>query len=124
MERAWRVAKEISNLIIYCRSVTFNAEQVRQGNYIYNEMSSFPETKAEKLMCQQESKLFLRYHKVIKFQFIVGTYAVVIVRKLINVLIFYINDIMRCTFVVKRLCYLPLQYRFACLDLPTRTAYE
>lgn len=64
MERAWRVAKEMSNLIIYCRSVTFNAEKVKQGNPVYNEMSSFPETKAEKLMCQQESKLFLRYHKV------------------------------------------------------------
>lgn len=64
MERAWRVAKEMSNLIIYCRSVTFNAERVKKGNHIYNEMSSFPETKAEKLMCQQESKLFLRYHKV------------------------------------------------------------
>ena len=69
MERAWRVAKEMSNLIIYCRSVTFSVEQVRQGNCIYNEMSSFPETKAEKLMCQQESKLFLRYHKVIKLKF-------------------------------------------------------
>ncbi|XP_065217212.1 1-phosphatidylinositol 4,5-bisphosphate phosphodiesterase gamma-1 [Planococcus citri] len=63
MERAWRVAKEMSNLIIYCRSVTFNVERIKQANYIYNEMSSFPETKAEKLMCQQESKLFLRYHK-------------------------------------------------------------
>lgn len=64
MERAWRIAKEMSNLIVYCRAVTFNAEKVKQGNFTYNEMSSFPETKAEKLMCQQESKLFLRYHKV------------------------------------------------------------
>ncbi|KAK7574309.1 hypothetical protein V9T40_011500 [Parthenolecanium corni] len=63
MERAWRIAKEMSNLIVYCRAVTFNAEKVKQGNFTYNEMSSFPETKAEKLMCQQESKLFLRYHK-------------------------------------------------------------
>jgi hypothetical protein len=64
MERAWRIAKEMSDLIIYCRSVTFNTDHVKQGHRMYNEMSSFPETKAEKLMCQQENKLFLSYHKV------------------------------------------------------------
>ncbi|KAG8331176.1 hypothetical protein J6590_046501 [Homalodisca vitripennis] len=66
MERTWRIAKEMSNLIIYCRSVAFNMERIRQKGFIYNEMSSFPETKAEKVICQQESKFFLKYHQ---FQF-------------------------------------------------------
>nr|CAD7442459.1 unnamed protein product [Timema bartmani] len=64
MERAWRIAKEMSNLIIYCRSVAFNADKIRQQGYIFYEMSSFPETKAEKLICQQENKFFLKYHQV------------------------------------------------------------
>nr|XP_034180308.1 1-phosphatidylinositol 4,5-bisphosphate phosphodiesterase gamma-1 isoform X2 [Osmia lignaria] len=64
MERAWRIAKEMSNLIVYCRSVAFNLERVRTKGFIFNEMSSFPETKAEKLMCQQENKFFIKYHQV------------------------------------------------------------
>lgn len=53
MERAFRIAKEMSNLIIYCRSINFNLEKAKQS-IIFYEMSSFAETKAEKLMCQQE----------------------------------------------------------------------
>jgi phosphatidylinositol phospholipase C gamma-1 len=64
MERAWRIAKEMSNLIVYFRSVAFNLERLRLKGFIYNEMSSFPEIKAEKLICQQENKFFLRYHQV------------------------------------------------------------
>lgn len=64
MERAWRIAKEMSNLIVYFRSVAFNIDRLRTKGFIYNEMSSFPETKAEKLMCLQETKFFLRYHQV------------------------------------------------------------
>ncbi|XP_039287689.1 1-phosphatidylinositol 4,5-bisphosphate phosphodiesterase gamma-1-like [Nilaparvata lugens] len=63
MEKTWRVAKEISSLIIYCRSVAFNMERIKKKGFIYNEMSSFPETKAEKIMCQQESKFFYKYHQ-------------------------------------------------------------
>ncbi|XP_045463914.1 1-phosphatidylinositol 4,5-bisphosphate phosphodiesterase gamma-1 [Harmonia axyridis] len=63
MERACRIAKEMSNLIIYCRSVAFNLERARSNPFIYNEMSSFPENKAEKLICQQERLFFLRYHQ-------------------------------------------------------------
>lgn len=63
MERAWRIAKEMSNLIVYCRSVAFNMERARLG-FIFYEMSSFPETKAEKLICQQENRFFLKYHQV------------------------------------------------------------
>ncbi|XP_018333855.1 1-phosphatidylinositol 4,5-bisphosphate phosphodiesterase gamma-1 [Agrilus planipennis] len=63
MEKAFRIAKEMSNLIIYCRSVTFNLDRVKQ-NFIFYEMSSFPENKAEKLICQQENKFFLKYHQI------------------------------------------------------------
>jgi phosphatidylinositol phospholipase C gamma-1 len=63
MERTFRIAKEMSNLIIYCRSITFNMERARQQGFIFYEMSSFPETKGEKLMCQQEKKFFVKYHQ-------------------------------------------------------------
>jgi phosphatidylinositol phospholipase C, gamma-1 len=58
LERHSRVAKEISDLIIYCRSVPF-----KNAAWQFYEMSSFPETKAEKLFLQQDSKLFLHYHR-------------------------------------------------------------
>ncbi|XP_063235452.1 1-phosphatidylinositol 4,5-bisphosphate phosphodiesterase gamma-1 [Bacillus rossius redtenbacheri] len=64
MERAWRIAKEMSNLIVYCRSVAFNAEKIKRSGHSFNEMSSFPETKAEKIICQQENKFFLKYHQI------------------------------------------------------------
>lgn len=64
MERTWRIAKEMSDLIVYCRSVAFNQERLKNKGFIYNEMSSFPETKAERLMCQQENSFFLKYHTV------------------------------------------------------------
>ncbi|CAH1179228.1 unnamed protein product [Phaedon cochleariae] len=62
-EREFKIAKEISNLIIYCQSTTFNLEKAKQ-ELVFYEMSSFPENKAEKLICQQERKFFLRYHQV------------------------------------------------------------
>lgn len=58
MERNSRVAKEMSDMIIYCRSVPF-----KNTNWVFYEMSSFPETKAEKYFLQQETKLFVRYHR-------------------------------------------------------------
>jgi hypothetical protein len=64
LERQWRIATEMSNLIVYCRSVAFNTEKIRKNAFVFYEMSSFPETKAEKLICQQENKLFLKYHRV------------------------------------------------------------
>lgn len=63
MEREFRIAQDMSNLIIYCRSITFNLERAKQG-FVFYEMSSFPENKADKLMCQLESKFFLKYHQV------------------------------------------------------------
>lgn len=57
-ERNARVAKEMSDLIIYFRSVPF-----KDKGWIYYEMSSFPETKAEKYFIQQYSQLCLKYHR-------------------------------------------------------------
>lgn len=63
IELTWRIAKELSDIIVYCRAVTFNQERIlRDGRNPY-EMSSFPEQKAEKLMLQ-EQKFFLWYHQV------------------------------------------------------------
>lgn len=58
MERNSRVAKEMSDMIIYCRSVPF-----KNTGWVFYEMSSFPETKAEKYFLQQETKMFVRYHR-------------------------------------------------------------
>jgi phosphatidylinositol phospholipase C, gamma-1 len=63
MERTWRIAKDMSDLIIYCRSVAFNLERAKTKNPIFYEMSSFVETKAEKLICQLENPFFLKYHR-------------------------------------------------------------
>uniref|UniRef100_A0A8D8YHH8 Phosphoinositide phospholipase C n=1 Tax=Cacopsylla melanoneura TaxID=428564 RepID=A0A8D8YHH8_9HEMI len=63
MERAFRVAKEMSVLIVYCRSVAFNLDKAKK-RFVYNEMSSFPETKGEKIMCVQETPFFLKYHQI------------------------------------------------------------
>ncbi|CAB0038593.1 unnamed protein product [Trichogramma brassicae] len=63
IERAWKIAKEMSNLIVYFRSVTLNLEKLRSKGFVYYEMSSFPESKAEKLF-QQERRFFLKYHQV------------------------------------------------------------
>jgi len=64
MERQLKIAKEISDLIIYCRSVAFCIETLRERGFLHNEMCSFPENKAEKLMCHQENKFFFYYHQV------------------------------------------------------------
>jgi len=52
MEQNSKVAKEMSDLIIYCRSVPF-----KNAGWLFYEMSSFPETKAEKYFLQQEMKV-------------------------------------------------------------------
>lgn len=57
-EKNLRVAKEMSDLIIYFRSVPYK----KQG-WLFYEMFSFPEVKAEKYFLQQETKLFLKYHQ-------------------------------------------------------------
>ncbi|XP_013179186.1 PREDICTED: 1-phosphatidylinositol 4,5-bisphosphate phosphodiesterase gamma-1 isoform X2 [Papilio xuthus] len=66
MERTWRIAKEMSDLIIYCRSVAFNVDKMKTNVFVFTEMSSFPETKAERFMCQQEASqaYFIKYHMI------------------------------------------------------------
>lgn len=57
-ERNARVAKEMSDLIIYFRSVPF-----KDKGWVFYEMSSFPETKADKYFVQQYSQTCLKYHR-------------------------------------------------------------
>lgn len=57
-ERNARVAKEMSDLIIYFRSVPF-----KDKGWVFYEMSSFPETKADKHFLQQYSQSCLKYHR-------------------------------------------------------------
>lgn len=64
MEKAFQIAKEISNLIIYCRSIKFDIDIAKHQEFVFYEMSSFPENKAEKLICQQERKFFIKYHQI------------------------------------------------------------
>ena len=48
-ERAMKIARELSDIVIYCRSVMFNLEKSsKREPGLYCEMSSFPETKAER----------------------------------------------------------------------------
>lgn len=85
-ERAMRIARELSNLVVYCRSVVFNLERylallplpysntdelsifryTRRDERNHTEMSSFPETKGEKLMLTspENAHMFLWYHIV------------------------------------------------------------
>ena len=65
-ERSLRIALELSNLVIYCKSVMFSAQEKMVGTGHPTEMSSFPETKAEKLMCgpNGDAEWFLNYHRL------------------------------------------------------------
>lgn len=40
-------------------------ERIKKNGYIFSEMSSFAENKAEKLICKEETKFFLKYHQVV-----------------------------------------------------------
>jgi phosphatidylinositol phospholipase C gamma-1 len=64
MERIKRIAKELSNLIIYCRSVGFMPDRITEIGRNHTEMSSFPETKIEKWISSQNVRFFLWYHEV------------------------------------------------------------
>ncbi|CAH0547497.1 unnamed protein product [Brassicogethes aeneus] len=63
LETKNKIAKEMSNLIIYCRSIAFDLERANEQGFIHYEMSSFVDTKAEKLICHMEKKFFLKYHQ-------------------------------------------------------------
>ncbi|XP_048507908.1 1-phosphatidylinositol 4,5-bisphosphate phosphodiesterase gamma-1-like isoform X2 [Athalia rosae] len=66
MEATWRIAKELSDFIVYCRTVNFDIDRIRKRGFDFREMSSFDDTRAKKLMSHQETKFFLEYHQ---FQF-------------------------------------------------------
>lgn len=59
LERTMRIAKELSNLIVYCRSVPFAKDKI--GNF--TEMSSFAEHKAEKWISPTECGFIMKYHE-------------------------------------------------------------
>lgn len=59
LERTMRIAKELSNLIVYCRSVPFAKDRI--GNF--TEMSSFAEHKAEKWIAPSECGFIMKYHE-------------------------------------------------------------
>ena len=63
IESTWRIAKELSDMIVYCRAIAFSQERLTREGRNPREMSSFPETKAEKFLLQ-EYKFFLWYHQV------------------------------------------------------------
>ncbi|XP_029646893.1 1-phosphatidylinositol 4,5-bisphosphate phosphodiesterase gamma-1 isoform X4 [Octopus sinensis] len=56
LERTKHIAQEFSDLIVYCQAVPY-----KFGNYY--EMSSLPETKAEKMTTKKEAKLFAKYNR-------------------------------------------------------------
>ncbi|XP_019629361.1 PREDICTED: 1-phosphatidylinositol 4,5-bisphosphate phosphodiesterase gamma-1-like isoform X4 [Branchiostoma belcheri] len=58
LERRKRIARELSDLVVYCRSVSY--EEGRRGQYY--EMSSFPETKMEKMAVKGKAPMLLEYN--------------------------------------------------------------
>lgn len=63
MERRKKIALELSELVIYCRPVPFDEEKIGTERVCYRDMSSFPETKAEKYVNKQKGKKFLHYNR-------------------------------------------------------------
>ncbi|KAJ8278208.1 hypothetical protein GJAV_G00085080 [Gymnothorax javanicus] len=63
MERRKKIALELSELVVYCRPVPFNEEKIGTDKACYRDMSSFPETKAEKFATRARGKKFLLYNR-------------------------------------------------------------
>lgn len=59
MVRKQKVAKELSDIVVYCRSIPFESFDVKSK---YHEMSSFEEKKAEKVIRKQAAE-FVNYNK-------------------------------------------------------------
>ncbi|XP_048838622.1 1-phosphatidylinositol 4,5-bisphosphate phosphodiesterase gamma-1 [Brienomyrus brachyistius] len=64
MERRKRIALELSELVIYCRPVPFDEDKIGTERACYRDMSSFPETKAEKYVNRIKGKKFLQYNRL------------------------------------------------------------
>uniref|UniRef100_UPI00398E44E4 1-phosphatidylinositol 4,5-bisphosphate phosphodiesterase gamma-1-like isoform X4 n=1 Tax=Pristiophorus japonicus TaxID=55135 RepID=UPI00398E44E4 len=62
MERRKKIALELSELVVYCRPVPFDEEKIGTDKACYRDMSSFPETKAEKYANKSKGKKFLQYN--------------------------------------------------------------
>lgn len=63
MERRKKIAVELSELVVYCRPVPFNEDKIGTERACYRDMSSFPETKAEKFATRSKGKRFLQYNR-------------------------------------------------------------
>ncbi|XP_042187658.1 1-phosphatidylinositol 4,5-bisphosphate phosphodiesterase gamma-1-like [Callorhinchus milii] len=63
MERRKKIALELSELVIYCRPVPFDEEKIGTDKACCRDMSSFPETKAEKYANRTRGKRFLLYNQ-------------------------------------------------------------
>uniref|UniRef100_A0A671WKF0 Phosphoinositide phospholipase C n=1 Tax=Sparus aurata TaxID=8175 RepID=A0A671WKF0_SPAAU len=64
MERRKKIAVELSELVVYCRPVPFNEDKIGTERACYRDMSSFPETKAEKFATRGRGKRFLQYNRL------------------------------------------------------------
>ncbi|XP_028926852.1 1-phosphatidylinositol 4,5-bisphosphate phosphodiesterase gamma-1 isoform X1 [Ornithorhynchus anatinus] len=64
MERRKKIALELSELVVYCRPVPFDEEKIGTERACYRDMSSFPETKAEKYVNKSKGKKFLQYNRL------------------------------------------------------------
>ncbi len=67
IENSCRIAKELSDLVVYCRATSFDKERLQRTTDGRNphEMSSFAEEKAERMVF--DYKFFLWYHEVYNF---------------------------------------------------------
>ncbi|XP_019740106.1 1-phosphatidylinositol 4,5-bisphosphate phosphodiesterase gamma-1-like isoform X2 [Hippocampus comes] len=63
MERRKKIAVELSDLVVYCRPVPFDEDKIGTERACHRDMSSFPETKAEKLATRGRGKRFLQYNR-------------------------------------------------------------
>jgi len=59
IEKSFKIAQELSNLIVYCRAVAFAPDRV--GNF--TEMSSFPETKVDKWLSATACSFLLTFNQ-------------------------------------------------------------
>ncbi|KAG7265050.1 hypothetical protein CRUP_020177 [Coryphaenoides rupestris] len=64
MERRKKIALELSDLVIYCRPVPFDEDKIGTERACFRDMSSFPETKAEKYVNKIKGKRFLHYNRL------------------------------------------------------------
>uniref|UniRef100_A0A3B3ZUN7 1-phosphatidylinositol 4,5-bisphosphate phosphodiesterase gamma n=1 Tax=Periophthalmus magnuspinnatus TaxID=409849 RepID=A0A3B3ZUN7_9GOBI len=64
MERRKKIALELSDLVIYCRPVPFDEDKIGTERACFRDMSSFPETKAEKYVNKIKGKKFLQYNRL------------------------------------------------------------